>query len=103
MDNIAARKLRPLVYNLGSTYEAALTANWRLRLGTSVRYCSNMFNQPQETYLSPALTLWDLTAGLQTTSNRWGIDLTVKNLTNAISQDFASPSVDPRFGAFYGP
>jgi iron complex outermembrane recepter protein len=30
------------------------------------------------------------------------VQLAVRNLFNKISEDFASPSVDPRFSAFYG-
>ena len=61
-----------------------------------------MFNQRQEQFYSPQLTTLDLSIGLQSNDKRWGIDLVGKNVTNSISQDFASPSVDPRFGAFYG-
>jgi hypothetical protein len=30
------------------------------------------------------------------------MDLAVKNAFDRIAEDFASPSVDPRFSAFYG-
>ena len=61
-----------------------------------------MFNQRQEEFPSKALTTLDLSAGIEARSQRWGVDLVAKNVTNAISEDFASPSVDPRFSAFYG-
>jgi iron complex outermembrane receptor protein len=90
-----------LIYNVGGTYETALTGTLDLRLGASVRYRSSMFNQRQEEFPSRSLTTLDLSAGIQGSSNHWGIDLIAKNVTNAIAEDFASPSVDPRFGAFY--
>ena len=60
-----------------------------------------MFNQRQEQFLSPPLTTLDLTAGVEASGGRYGIDIVAKNVTNSSSQDFASPSVDPRFTAFY--
>ena len=61
-----------------------------------------MYNQRQELFFSKALTTVDLSIGIESDDNKWGLDLIAKNVGNAISQDFASPSVDPRFGAFYG-
>ena len=61
-----------------------------------------MFNQDQELFPSAGLTTLDLQAGIETSDKRWGVDVVAKNVTNAISQDFASPSVGPRFGAFDG-
>ena len=90
-----------IIYNLGGTYETAITGDLDARLGASVRYRSSMFNQRQEEFPSKALTTLDLSAGIQSSSNHWGVDLIAKNVTNAIAEDFASPSVDPRFGAFY--
>lgn len=91
-----------LIYNLAGTYTAPLTRTLDLRLNASLRRRSSMYNQRQEQFLSKPLTTLDLSAGVQPRSERWGVDLIVRNVTNAIAQDFASPSVDPRFGAFYG-
>jgi iron complex outermembrane receptor protein len=91
-----------LIFNAGATYERRLTDRFNGRLGISVRHRSSMFNQDQEMFLSKPLTTLDLQAGIETSDKRWGVDVVAKNVTNAISQDFASPSVDPRFAAYYG-
>jgi len=91
-----------IIFNLGANYDAAISVNLKLRLGAGVRHRSSMYNQRQELFPSKALTTLDLSVGLQSSDDRWGIDLIGKNVTNSISQDFASPSVDPRFAAFYG-
>lgn len=91
-----------LIFNIGGNFEAPITSGLDLLLGASVRHRSGMFNQRQEQFYSPQLTTLDLSIGLQSNDKRWGVDLVGKNVTNSISQDFASPSVDPRFGAFYG-
>ncbi len=64
-----------------------------------VRHRSGMFNQRQEEYYSPPLTTLNISAGIG--NGRWSVDLIAKNVTNAISQDFASAPPDPRFSAFY--
>jgi iron complex outermembrane recepter protein len=91
-----------LIFNAGGTYTADITDTIQLRLNASVRHRSSMFNQRQELFLSPSLTTLDLSAGIESSDGRWGIDLSARNVTKEISEDFASPSVDPRFGAFYG-
>lgn len=91
-----------LIFNIGGNYEAHITEGLDLLLGASVRHRSGMFNQRQQQFYSPKLTTLDLTIGIQSSNKQWGFDLVGKNVTNSISQDFASPSVDPRFGAFYG-
>lgn len=91
-----------LIFNAGLTYDTRLSDRFRGHLGGNVRHRSSMFNQDQELFPSAPLTTLDLQAGIETANKRWGVDVVAKNVTNAISQDFASPSVDPRFGAFYG-
>ena len=91
-----------LIFNAGATFTHEVTDGIDLRLNASVRHRSSMFNQRQELFLSPPLTTLDLSAGLEGSGGKWGINLSARNVTNEISQDFASPSVDPRFGAFYG-
>lgn len=91
-----------LIFNLDANYRARLAGSLDWRLGGDLRHRSMMFNQRQEEFPSRALTTLDLWAGIEARNNRWGIDIVAKNVTNAISQDFASPSVDPRFAAFYG-
>lgn len=90
------------IFNVGANYEAAISGDLQLRLGAGVRHRSAMFNQRQELFPSEALTTLDLSIGLQSSDERWGIDLVGKNVTNSIAEDFASPSVDPRLAAFYG-
>ena len=91
-----------LIFNLGTSYDAPLGNRYSWHFGAIVRHRSMMFNQRQEEFPSRPLTTLDLWIGLETRDRRWGIDLMAKNVTNAISQDFASPSVDPRFGAYFG-
>lgn len=91
-----------LIFNAGLNYDLTLTDSLNARFGASVRHRSSMFNQRQELFLSPKLTTVDLSVGIEDSSKRWGVDVVAKNINNGISQDFASPSVDPRFGAFYG-
>jgi hypothetical protein len=61
-----------------------------------------MFNQRQDLYYSPPLTTLDLGAGFGPADGRWSVDIEARNITNALSQDFASAPPDPRFAAFYG-
>ena len=91
-----------LIFNLGASYKSRLAGSLDWQLGGDLRHRSMMFNQRQEEFPSKALTTLDLWAGVETRDDRWGVDIVAKNVTNAISQDFASPSVDPRFEAFYG-
>lgn len=91
-----------LIFNVGPSYEAPLDARLDWHFGATVRHRSMMFNQRQEEFPSKPLTTLDLWAGIETHDKHWGVDIMAKNVTNAISEDFASPSVDPRFSAFYG-
>ena len=91
-----------LVVNASADYEVDLNDDTTLNLGVSMRHRSKIYNQRQEMFPSNALTTVDLSAGLEFNDGLWGIDLRVKNVTNEIEEDFASPTVDPRFGAFYG-
>lgn len=91
-----------LILNAGATYETRLTAQYNGRFGISVRHRSSMFNQDQEMYRSNPLTTLDLQVGFDRADKLWGVNIVAKNVTNAIAEDFASPSVDPRFGAYYG-
>lgn len=91
-----------LIFNAGLSKEVALSDSVDARFGASVRHRSGMFNQRQELFPSRALTTFDLSAGIEASSKRWGVDVIVKNVGNRIAEDFASPSADPRFGAFYG-
>lgn len=91
-----------MIFNAGAAYNPHLTDNFDGNFAVAVRHRSSMFNQRQEQFLSPSLTTLDLTAGIEASGGRYGVDIVAKNVTNSISQDFASPSVDPRFGAFFG-
>jgi iron complex outermembrane receptor protein len=73
-----------------------------LTLNANLRHRSSMFNQRQEQFLSHELTTLDLSAGISASDDRWGIELLGKNVTNAISEDFASPTIDPRYAATGG-
>ncbi len=91
-----------LVFNFGTTYTMGLSDRIGLNLGGALRHRSAMFNQRQDQFLSKALTTLDLSLGLESRDKHWGVDLVARNVGNSIAEDFASPSVDPRFGAFYG-
>ena len=90
------------IFNLNATYEQPITSALDLRLNASLRHRSSMFNQRQEMFPSQPLTTVDLSVGLASSANRWGIDLLVRNAFDKIAEDFASPTIDPRFAAFYG-
>jgi iron complex outermembrane receptor protein len=91
-----------VILNVDSNYEMFVTNGLSFRLGAGIRHRSMMFNQRQEMFPSDALTTVDLLVGIGPTDAHWGMELAVKNAFDRIAQDFASPSVDPRFGAFYG-
>ena len=91
-----------LIFNLSADWEPRLSSGLNWHFGALLRHRSMMFNQRQEEFPSKPLTTLDLSAGVETRDGRWGLDVVAKNVTNAISQDFASPSVDPRFSAFFG-
>jgi iron complex outermembrane receptor protein len=91
-----------VIFNVDSNYEMFVRNGLSFRLGAGIRHRSMMFNQRQEMFPSDALTTVDLVVGIEPTDAHWGMELAVKNVFDRISQDFASPSVDPRFSAFYG-
>ena len=91
-----------LIFNAAGTWEASLTDSINYRLNASVRHRSSMYNQRQEQFKTDALTTLDLSVGIEAADGRWGLELAARNVTNAISEDFASPTTDPRLGAFYG-
>ena len=91
-----------IIYNLNADYRRPVTDELELHLNAGLRHRSSMFNSRQDQYYSPQLTTLDLDAGLGRRSGRWSLDIVARNVTNAISQDFASAPPDPRFGAFYG-
>ncbi len=91
-----------VIFNGDSNYEMFVTNGLSVRLGAGIRHRSMMFNQRQEMFPSDALTTVDLSVGIEPTDAHWGVELVVKNVLNKIAEDFASPSVDPRFSAFYG-
>lgn len=91
-----------LIFNIGANYTNALTDALKWSAGFNVRHRSSMYNQRQEQYRANALTTVDLSIGIAQSEDRWGIDLVAKNIFNKKSQDFASPSVDPRTPALAG-
>lgn len=102
-DAVFARYRRPqapkVIFNLSGTWEASLTDSLDYRLNASVRRRGGMFNQRQELFRTDSLTTLDLSAGIEAADGRWGLDLAARNVTNAISEDFASPNTDPLLNA----
>lgn len=92
-----------LIFNLGARYEGALTEGLRWNAGFMVRHRGAMYNQRQEQFRADPLTTLDLNLGIADLDERRGVDLVGKNITDEISADFASPSVDPRTPALAGP
>lgn len=90
------------IFNVSATYDRPISSALEMRLNASVRHRSSMFNQRQEQFLSTQLTTLDLSIGLSSRNEKWGIDVLAKNVTNSITEDFASPTIDPRFAAFFG-
>jgi iron complex outermembrane receptor protein len=91
-----------VITDLGADDVRPLNDSFNLHVAGALRYRSMMYAQRQQEFPSAPLTTLDLSAGVETANGRWGVDLVAKNVTNAASEDFASPSVDPRFSAFYG-
>ena len=100
--NYSRSQAPKLIFNISGRYETRVTNSLSLRYGAGIRHRSMMFNQRQDMFPSDALTTVDLLVGLGPSDGHWGVDLAMKNVFDKISEDFASPSVDPRFSAFYG-
>jgi iron complex outermembrane receptor protein len=90
------------IYNLGAAYKRRLADDLDLQLTANLHHRGGMFNQRQEEYNSQPLTTLDLGAGLGPANGPWRLNISARNVANAISQDFASAPPDPRFAAFYG-
>ena len=91
-----------VIVDIDSNYERAFANGLSLWLGAGIRHRSMMFSQRQETFPSDALTTVDLSVRVKPKAGHWGVELAVRNALDRIAEDFASPSVDPRFSAFYG-
>jgi iron complex outermembrane receptor protein len=91
-----------VVFNAGANYKTPISDTLDMTLNANVRHRSSMFNQRQEQYPSQALTTLDLSAGIDSSNRLWGVELLAKNVTNSISEDFASPTIDPRYAATGG-
>lgn len=91
-----------VIFNINGSYEMPVSDDLSLWLGAGLRHRSMMFNQRQEELPSAELTTADLSVRAGPEDNHWGVQLGVKNVFDKIAEDFASPSVDPRFSAFYG-
>ena len=91
-----------LIFNIGANYTTALNDAMDFHIDAGLPHRSSMYNQRQELFPSKQLTTVDVTVGIASSENRWGIDLIAKNIGDARSEDFASPTTDPRLGAFYG-
>jgi len=84
-----------IVFNIGAHYDREISDRLAVELGASVRHRSSMYNQRQELFPSKALTTLDLSAGIKSVDDRWAVQVSARNVTNSMAQDFASPSVDP--------
>ncbi len=91
-----------VIYNVGATFEQPVTDALNMRLNANVRHRSSMFNQRQELFPSKGITTLDLSAGISASDDRWGLSVIAKNVTHEISEEFASPTIDPRPAAFHG-
>ncbi len=91
-----------VILNMNSQFEICVCNGVGVRLGAGLRHRSMMFNQRQEMFPSDALTTVDFLVAVESANGHWVMDLAVKNAFDRIAEDFASPSVDPRFSAFYG-
>lgn len=90
------------IFNLNASYDHELSSTLSFHANAGLRHRSSMFNQRQEQFYSKGLTTVDLSAGISGPDDRWGFDVIMKNAFNKITEDFASPTIDPRFAAFYG-
>lgn len=90
-----------VIFNLGADYQRDLGDDLVGRVGARVRYRGAMYNQRQERFRADPLTTLDLSVGLKRPDGAWALDLVARNVTNSISQDFASPPTDPRLAPAY--
>jgi hypothetical protein len=62
-----------------------------------------MYNQQGENHPSARYRPLDLSLGAASASGSWSLVALVKNANNSLGEDFASPSVDPRFEGLASP
>ena len=89
-----------VVFVAGASVTTESTDSLSLDLGADVRHRSSMYNQRQELFPSKKITTLNLSAGISAANDSWGIEVSARNVTNELTQDFASPSVDPVPGIF---
>jgi hypothetical protein len=62
-----------------------------------------MYNQRGDGFPSAPYRPIDLSLGVQGSNRRWSLAALVKNASNSLSEDFASPSVAPNFSGLASP
>ncbi len=102
MERFQRSQAPKVVLNLGVEYQTRLLNRYEVHFGADLHARSGMYNQRQDQYYSPALTTLDLALSFRRSSSPLRLSIITRNVTNAISEDFASATVDPRFSAFYG-
>ena len=84
-------------------YERPIASWLNLVASAHLRYRGRMYNQQGNAYPSAPYRPLDLGLGVEDSSGRWSLMGQVKNATNSLSEDFASPSVAPNFATLASP
>jgi iron complex outermembrane receptor protein len=86
-----------------ANYEYSLTSWLNGTASAHFRYRGSMFNQDGDAFPTGPYRPIDLSLGVESADGKWSVIGMVKNVNNSLSEDFASPSVDPRFASLASP
>jgi iron complex outermembrane receptor protein len=86
-----------------ANYEYSLTSWLNGTASAHFRYRGSMYNQDGNAFPTGPYRPVDLSLGVESADGKWSVIGMVKNVNNSLSEDFASPSVDPRFASLASP
>jgi iron complex outermembrane recepter protein len=86
-----------------ANYEIPIDSWLNLETGAHFRYRGSMYNQDGNAFPTGPYRPIDLSVGVDRADGKWSVIGMVKNVNNSVSEDFASPSVDPRFAGLASP
>ena len=86
-----------------ANYEYPLTSWLNGIASAHFRYRGSMYNQDGNAFPTGPYRPIDLSLGAESADGKWSVIAMVKNVNNSLSEDFASPSVDPRFAGLGSP
>ena len=86
-----------------ANYEYPITSSLNMEASAHFRYRGSMYNQDGNAFPTGPYRPVDLSLGVESANGKWSVIGLVKNVNNSLSEDFASPSVDPRFAGLASP